>query len=290
MKIKNVNIADVKIGKRRREDFGDINVLADSIGKYNLLHPITVDSHNNLVAGERRLRACKQLGWLEIPARAFTDLTADERREIELEENVRRKDLTPYERSKDVVALAEVAAKVLVQHTKTPNPKGGRPPKAGVSLQDVATRIGVPRETVDKARQHVAAVTKYPELAAHGIPQKDAITISKSLDALAEGERDEARSRIIAGDTNTKAMLAGKPPLPPPLPKQKRSVADNWHASIVKTRQLFVGIRDNGGITRIVSEWTDEDRSSFLSELEEMRGELDNIIIELEAQTYAISE
>ncbi len=66
------------------------------------------------------------------------------------------------------------------------------------------------------AVQHIAAVTSYPELAAPGIPQKDAITIAKSLDELSEDERDAARSRIMAGDTNTKAILAGRAPLPPP--------------------------------------------------------------------------
>lgn len=145
-----------------------------------------------LVAGERRLRACTSLGWVEIPTRPYTELSEDERREIELEENVRRKDLTPYERSKFVDALAEQAAVVLSNLDKTPNPKGGRPTKQAVSETAVAERVGTPRSTINDAKQHVAAVQRYPELAAATIPQKDALTIAKNLDKLPEDERTEA--------------------------------------------------------------------------------------------------
>ena len=107
----------------------------------------------------------------EIPARLYRDLTDDEKREIELEENVRRKDLTPYERSKNLVALAETAEKVLLSDNKTSKPKGGRPTKGAVSEQAVADRIGADRMTVVNAKQHVAAVERYPELAAPGIPR-----------------------------------------------------------------------------------------------------------------------
>ena len=33
-----------------------------------LIHPITIDKDGTLVAGERRLAACKRLGWKKIPA------------------------------------------------------------------------------------------------------------------------------------------------------------------------------------------------------------------------------
>jgi hypothetical protein len=115
-----------------------------------------------------------------IPARLYHDLTADEKREIELEENERRKDLTPYERSRNVVALAETATEILAKEFSpngSKNPKGGRPQKAD-SEQKVAARIGIPQQTINVAKQHVAAVNRYPELAAPGIPQKDAITIA----------------------------------------------------------------------------------------------------------------
>jgi ParB family chromosome partitioning protein len=61
-------IADIKVGKRRRRrDMGDIGTLAESIEDIGLLNPITVNERCQLLAGARRLAACKQLGWKRIP-------------------------------------------------------------------------------------------------------------------------------------------------------------------------------------------------------------------------------
>ena len=105
----------ITIPERRREDYGDIAGLAASIEKYGLLHPIVLDDEATLVAGGRRLEAVKSLGWDTVPVRAFGELTEAERHEIELEENLQRKDLTPYERSKTLVKLVETARQVLAE-------------------------------------------------------------------------------------------------------------------------------------------------------------------------------
>lgn len=60
-------IADIRVGERHRRDLGDIDALAQSIAAIGLLHPITIDTNNNLLAGARRLAACKQLGRTHIP-------------------------------------------------------------------------------------------------------------------------------------------------------------------------------------------------------------------------------
>mgnify|MGYP000455756268 CR=1 FL=1 len=59
-----------------------------------LINPIVISRDNVLVAGERRLTACKQLGWTAIPAQFLDELSEFELSVIELEENVRRSDLT----------------------------------------------------------------------------------------------------------------------------------------------------------------------------------------------------
>jgi ParB family transcriptional regulator, chromosome partitioning protein len=60
-------IAAIKVGKRYRRDLGDIDALAASIEDIGLLHPIIVDEQGFLLAGARRLAACKRLGWKKIP-------------------------------------------------------------------------------------------------------------------------------------------------------------------------------------------------------------------------------
>jgi ParB family chromosome partitioning protein len=47
---------------------GDLSALAASIAEVGLLQPIGVSADGELVFGERRLRACRDLlGWTEIP-------------------------------------------------------------------------------------------------------------------------------------------------------------------------------------------------------------------------------
>jgi ParB family chromosome partitioning protein len=60
-------LAAIKIGARFRQDHGDVAALARSIADIGLLHPIVVTQHGRLLAGRRRLEACKSLGWETIP-------------------------------------------------------------------------------------------------------------------------------------------------------------------------------------------------------------------------------
>ena len=57
----------IKVGSRFRRDLGDIDALAKSISTVGLLHPIVINENNELIAGVRRLEACKKLGWTDIP-------------------------------------------------------------------------------------------------------------------------------------------------------------------------------------------------------------------------------
>ena len=84
----------IVIGERHRKDMGDIAGLAANIAELGLLHPIVVRPDGCLIAGERRLRAAKLLGWTEIAARVV-DLDAVIRGE--LAENTQRKDFLPSE-------------------------------------------------------------------------------------------------------------------------------------------------------------------------------------------------
>lgn len=91
--------------ERFRSDVGDIQGMVDSIKAFGLFSPIILDHNNELVAGFRRLTAMKQLGWTEIPYFNKGDLTELQRREIELEENIRRKAMHWLEEQKAIVEI-----------------------------------------------------------------------------------------------------------------------------------------------------------------------------------------
>ena len=59
-------IAEIRIGKRHRRDLGDVDALATSIAELGLLQPVVITPDGALVAGERRLEACKALGWRDV--------------------------------------------------------------------------------------------------------------------------------------------------------------------------------------------------------------------------------
>ena len=93
-----VKIEDIKEKKRVRRDLGDLTALKDSMHRYGLMNPITLNSNYELVAGERRLEAAKSLGWERINANIL-DSNVDNIRqlEMELEENNQRKEFTDEE-------------------------------------------------------------------------------------------------------------------------------------------------------------------------------------------------
>ncbi|MCH6554112.1 MAG: aldehyde dehydrogenase family protein [Acidobacteria bacterium] len=63
-----IEIADIKIGNRYRNDYGDIKGLAKSIQEIGLLQPICITPGNMLISGERRIKAHAHLGLDSIEA------------------------------------------------------------------------------------------------------------------------------------------------------------------------------------------------------------------------------
>lgn len=94
----NVDINHVKIEGRHRVDLGDIDALAESIRNVGLLHPLVVDGELRLIAGQRRLEACRSLGWPNVPVRVVRQIKdAEKALEAERDENTCRKQMTPSE-------------------------------------------------------------------------------------------------------------------------------------------------------------------------------------------------
>ena len=87
-------IRKIKVRNRYRKNLGDIDSLAASIKELGLLHPIVVRPDGRLIAGERRLAACKRLGWKTVPI-TYVDLKEVVRGEFA--ENAFRKDFLPSE-------------------------------------------------------------------------------------------------------------------------------------------------------------------------------------------------
>lgn len=92
-----IKISEIQVKKRIRHDMGDITDLAQSMNDHGLMNPIVLTERKVLIAGHRRLEAAKKLGWRIIEARIMPDLNKTERLEMEIDENLYRKDFTSDE-------------------------------------------------------------------------------------------------------------------------------------------------------------------------------------------------
>lgn len=101
-----------------RRQVGDVNELAASIQSIGLLQPIIIrpaaGGKYEIIAGARRVEACRELGWGKIPAviRALTDREA---LVLSLSENIQQKTLDPIERSEGIRRLVDDLGKEMAR-------------------------------------------------------------------------------------------------------------------------------------------------------------------------------
>jgi ParB family chromosome partitioning protein len=123
------NILPNPLQPRSIFDAARLEELSNSIQTHGIIQPILVRRHGSsyeLIAGERRLRAAKIAGLLEVPA--IVHDYADERiLEIALIENIQREDLNPMETAQALERL----------HTEM-----------NLSHEEIAVRTGKDRTTI----------------------------------------------------------------------------------------------------------------------------------------------
>lgn len=97
-----INPGKIKVNPMQpRQRFGDYSLdeLVDSVREYGIIQPLIVTSKDGvyeLIAGERRLRAAKKLGLVEVPV-IVRGADEQEKLEIALVENIQRENLNPIE-------------------------------------------------------------------------------------------------------------------------------------------------------------------------------------------------
>jgi ParB family transcriptional regulator, chromosome partitioning protein len=113
-KIEQVNIELIKPNKYQpRTIFSEekIEELARTIHTHGVIQPIVIrrngDESFEIIAGERRYRAMKKLGWSEVPA-IIRDLDDKETASIALIENLQREELTAIEEAYAYEKLLEL--------------------------------------------------------------------------------------------------------------------------------------------------------------------------------------
>lgn len=185
----------------RQEFDGDaIRELADSIREHGLLQPVLVrpagDHGYELVAGERRFRACQSLEHEEIPA-IVRDVPDDRMLEIALVENLQREDLNPIEKAEayrryvDELELTHEGASTRLGKDRSTITNQLRLLELPPDLQDMVSR-GTLR--MGHARALLGVDNEGAQRKIAGRVDKEGISV-REVERLARRERDGAPAR-----------------------------------------------------------------------------------------------
>ncbi len=212
-----IRIDQITIPPRRRKQFSDVKLqdLADSIKATGLVHPIViekmVDGSYKLLVGERRIRAHQLLGLEEIEFNFKENLSEIERKQIELDENIHREDLTWQE---EAVLQEDIHNLYQEMFGKTHTPTLGGPIlwKGGWRISDTADLIGENKATVVINLQLAKGMRENPDLAKKETREAayKAMKVGSELDLLrgiagilaqTADEAGEEAIQIINGDS-----------------------------------------------------------------------------------------
>ncbi len=96
-----VDIDEIVLKSTIREDAGDLSMLTTSVSKLGLLAPVLLDRDNILIAGGRRIEACRAAGIRQLPAMRL-DIAYDSMAalDIQVDLNLCRQPLTSIELEK----------------------------------------------------------------------------------------------------------------------------------------------------------------------------------------------
>lgn len=180
---------------RKAFDPEKLDQLSQSIHANGLLQPVTVierpDGGYQLVAGERRLLACRQLGYLHIPA-IIREYDAHQRDILSLIENLQRESLNFFEEAAAIEALLK---------------------STGESQQQLAKRLGKAQSTIaNKLR-----LLRYPPpiqqlMLRHGLterharallPLQDEPRLTDAVQAVAQRELTVAQTEKLVEELLT---------------------------------------------------------------------------------------
>lgn len=224
----------------------ELEELASSIESEGLLQPILVrkigDTYQ-IIAGERRYQACKQIGLKTVPVRIM-DATDDKAVELALVENIQRSDLNPIEEAYGYKRLME---------------------RRGLTQSEVAQAVSKGRSTIANALRLLDLPEEAQQLlfeekitAGHArailsIPSRDGRQkLTDKLKAEQMSVREaESYARLVSGAVKVSKAKSAKEAAPAYFKSVAKSVREK-----LKTN---VRIRTVAGKNKLEIEFADED-------------------------------
>lgn len=223
-----------------RSDFDDVGLeeLAESIRRQGVVQPVVVtpgsDGKFTIIAGERRWRAARRAGLLEVPV-VIRELESDRQLlEMALVENLQRSDLNPVEEGEAYRSLKD---------------------SFGLSQEEIARQVGKARSTISNAVRLLSLPDEIQDMLRDG---RLAAGQARPLLALEDAERqlELARRAVKLGLTARQLEeLAGDRQRPRAKKPSMASDPDTRAAAERLTRRLQTKVeirrKGKGGTVRL---------------------------------------
>ena len=195
-----IDINEIIVNDRIRKDFGNLEELAEDIKKNGLINPLTVNGDYKLLAGERRLRACKLLGWNQVDVRVVKSNDEAHDLAVEMSENNLRRNFTGSELAEGIrrqMALESEKAKERMQDPMQTFAEG----QTGTSRDKAAEQFGISGEQARKTlyvddHRDLLDPADFADWDEGKLSTNKAFQRIKAAQKQAEKERDEARQEM----------------------------------------------------------------------------------------------
>lgn len=202
---------DIIVKTRARIDLGDIDKLSTDISLKGQLNPILITADNVLIAGERRLRACKKLKQ-PIICRIMPELSEEDLLWIEHMENESRKDFSWHEELLLRYAMHQSWVNQAVKNKYA----------ASWTFKDTAKKFGCSVGGLSTDLTLAAGIKVFPDLVnctskgqAREAYKKMAETAAafKKMDSMSDEEKGKMAS-LMSGSASKKKPVEKKKPSP----------------------------------------------------------------------------
>lgn len=238
---------------RKEYDEAGLEELADSVRSIGLITPLTavpVPGHEEeldafyVVAGNWRLRAAKRLHLGTVPCSIILGMSEKEQVEMMLQENMQRKNLTPYEEGEAFQMLLDL----------------------GADEEDIAERTGLSRQTI-RHRVEIAKLDR--ETARRRLSGDDGDYFQLSLADLQRLEQIEdvgTRNRLLQEATSGERLAYL-------IAEEKRRIAREKHSGAAERTLRNKGVKKasgefmNSGKSKVAA-FVAYDEKGFMKELE----------------------
>ena len=149
-----VNINDIEPKRDQPRKYFDeeaLKELADSIAMHGIIQPLLVrplsDGGYQLIAGERRWRAARMAGLMQIPV-VVKEMTDEEAMELALIENLQREDLNPIEEAEGFKLLMDT-------YSFTQEQAAEKVGKSRPAVANALRLLSLPQAVLDMVKQGI---------------------------------------------------------------------------------------------------------------------------------------